>query len=1496
MLQRFSTLSQHFNARFALWVAALLMIGGIASPIVAQPGKHGAFTVTAAGTVVNQYAILGANAAAGSSSITVTDITHFSNVAGSPFASAVNRLEDGELLLIIQMQGANVRTTDDADYGIVTNYNGAGTYEFVYVNGATNTNTINLKCALKNSYSTAGRTQIVRVPQFTTLTVNVGASITSTPWNYTGSIFRDLAGTSVSTKSLDILPTTPASSVSFPSASASRGGIVAVHVSGTLTLNGTINVSSHGFRPGLIDNTTSPAGAAAYLFYRTPNDFGGAAKGEGIAGYHTDYDSYGGRYGRGAVANGGGGGNAHNGAGGGGANGHNGNARFRGAGIMSVATATWAQAWALDPDYIANGNALVTTNSGGGRGGYSYANANANALTQGPSNTAWGGDNRDPVGGLGGHAIVNIANSRIFMGGGGGAGENNSNSAERGGRGGGIVYVYASTISGSGQILANGETPPPTRCCPSGTPTLSAQTGNDGASGGGGGGSILVNTTSLGSATLYANGGGGGVQYIELGNESEGAGGGGGGGYITATVALTQGVNAFVNGGQYGTTNSPSLTEFTPNGATSGCDGKVDGSALSSSTIPSYVASCNVDFDEDGISDANDIDDDNDGIPDAYDVCPTGASSNTDFDCLQDILDNDIVNGTGAGIDPSKDEDNDGILNYLDKTDGDGGNDFFNSCTDANADGICDNLPLLIDRDRDGVPNFYDRDSDGDGIADIVEVGGIDIGDGQISALYSLTVLYLDDNEDGSLAGTEATAEGATKNGLLRTYDPDEAGVSLVATIADKDGDGVPNFLDLDSDNDGIPDVIEAGGNDSDGDGKPDVSSDSDGDGYSDAYDKDQDKKLGIDIGPTINTLVYTFDDFMTPNNLAGDQEYVTSSANFRLCPDNHDYKFSPILPAPYSPARYAADVLVNWLDLDSDGDGLPDLIEAGGADADNNGIADNFADTDLDGFNDTYDPDIDLTVGIDAGRSSRPLERTLFDNNSDGLNAEGYAKNNPDGDLWANWLDVDSDDDGMPDFTEATIWPDANSDGFADNDPNGTTAYHPNSVAFADADNDGWGDTKITPLASWPADNNADGKISTEWKTTSGSSSMNFDGDIVPDLYDLDSDNDGILDIDEMMTNAATTFAGHSTTSQSSSLSGYEDLMRSRYEIDGFNPPNSDNAADGYDYRDIDSDADNHRDWIEGFDGTNDANVDALYEYILKANAWTVVGCGSHSGCTSYQTSIDADADGYPAFLDMNDASATSNQGTNFTPPFLDLSSAYYFDVDEDGLVDFFDPTYNGRPSLEPATTTGANTPSQYDQVAGAGTPNYRNNSLVNVTLPVEWVLADAQPNGNNSILYWQLSQENLIDFYQIEKSFSGQQDEFKPISDLIDATNIGSAYSFSDPQALSTPAAAIYYRIRAVGVNGGVSYSPILALSTQGREIHMVAYPNPAHESLTVETTLEAPATLRLISAIGQTVFSTPVEMGTSSKTLSIGNIPPGVYMLVLSDGSAHIPVLIQ
>lgn len=103
---------------------------------------------------------------------------------------------------------------------------------------------------------------------------------------------------------------------------------------------------------------------------------------------------------------------------------------------------------------------------------------------------------------------------------------------------------------------------------------------------------------------------------------------------------------------------------------------------------------------------------------------------------------------------------------------------------DSDFDGLIDSFETnvasedLLDVDNDGVPAYFDRDSDGDGISDSIESGADTDGDGIANSM--------DQDADG--------------NGIP---DAEEFGDNPVLPI-DSDNDGILDFADLDDDNDSI--------------------------------------------------------------------------------------------------------------------------------------------------------------------------------------------------------------------------------------------------------------------------------------------------------------------------------------------------------------------------------------------------------------------------------------------------------------------------------------------------------------------------------------------------------------------------------------------------------------------------------------------------------------------------------------------------------------------
>ena len=533
----------------ALPLTCLILLFSLSAK--AQKGKDGAGNYTSGVKILNRYTTPFASIHAGDTKFSVTNIadlfgsTSFTNSV-NPFHS--DSVQYGDLLLLIQVQGADIDTSDTGAYGTVTALNNTGNYELVQVFSVSG-NQIKLCYGTVNSYTQSGRsrTQVIRVPRLTTLIVNPTATVKGESW---GGV---------------------------------TGGIVCIETQGALTVNGAVSADTLGFRGGTdIILTSNPNLTASVNFYRRQLKDSSAGKGESIAGDSTDYGGLGGADGRGAPANGGGGGNGHNAGGGGGSNAafNNAVAPYNGSGIKDT-SGSWVTAWNREKP-----NFGLDSSLGGGRGGYSYGAIDTNALTEGPGLAVWLGDARHNVGGWGGHPLDYSSNNVLFMGGGGGSGEGNNGQWGVGSRGGGIVILLCNgNVSGTGSISARGQV---------GHSTPSLVYGNDAAGGGGGGGAInILASGTISGVSVHADGGKGGNQTINS-VESEGPGGGGGGGYIGLT---TNSVTQSVNGGANGITTSFAVTEFTANGATKGAPGTtasipfIDYAPACSSSLPILLTS-----------------------------------------------------------------------------------------------------------------------------------------------------------------------------------------------------------------------------------------------------------------------------------------------------------------------------------------------------------------------------------------------------------------------------------------------------------------------------------------------------------------------------------------------------------------------------------------------------------------------------------------------------------------------------------------------------------------------------------------------------------------------------------------------------------------------------------------------------------------------------------------------------------------------------------------
>ena len=725
-----------------------------------------------------------------------------------------------------------------------------------------------------------------------------------------------------------------------------------------------------------------------------------------------------------------------------------------------------------------------------------------------------------------------------------------------------------------------------------------------------------------------------------------------------------------------------------------------------------------IDSDNDGITDNYEaqstagyvpptgFDDDNDGLDNAYDDTPSGGASgsngissaefiNTDGDAFPDHQD---IDADGDGIPDNVEAQS--TLGYVapNGVPGVNGLDSAYDFTDSFSNtGLS---TTLINTDGDAEPDYRDTNSDGDATDDIAENGDSDNtatgsdndGDGLDDAFDDVLGFDVNDNNDtpSTSLGDE---DGDVNSGGDVDYRDTLSGI-------DTDGDGISDNVDIDDDNDGILDTDEVNcttipdttvnsvNNSGGGDGvatgeyplviNGDLTADNglslnrpgeyivinlgssipSGTRVRIHYWKSNDNNktirvAGLGVSSTFvaggGTLLGTINDTdisgVTSANytLTEDTQYVQLELTTRDAGRIEIIEATVLSYLSCTDSDFDGDGIINSLDIDSDNDGILDVVEA----------------------QTTAGYQAPPTTGIEAAVGANGLF-SIYEND-DTLGATGTTPTMTVNDGNPDYLDIDTDDDGIPDNIEAQ-----GTQGY--DLPSGTFGLNGADAAYEN--NDTYTATGLDPI--------------------------NFEGTGDADFRDTDSDDDGTLDIDESgLTytpgNLGTDTDGDGLDDEFDTVSGLDvndaisDPKNQLLDADGDATSTGD-----VDYRDAASIPDTDDDGI-----TDDIDIDDDNDGILDINE-DANGDADNDPLTN---PTDTDNDGIPNHLDIDadDDGIPDNveaQPTRVADGYIAPSGSGtgITDIDNDGLDDNYD-------SNTADTSTGASvglTPVNTDTITG--------------------------------------------------------------------------------------------------------------------------------------------------------------------------------------------------
>ena len=882
---------------------------------------------------------------------------------------------------------------------------------------------------------------------------------------------------------------------------------------------------------------------------------------------------------------------------------------------------------------------------------------------------------------------------------------------------------------------------------------------------------------------------------------------------------------------------------------------RTDEVANGTAVLPDYL---DIDSDNDGIDDTREgwssvdydppaiiQDVDNDGIIDAWDISLGGTPIgpvDTDGDFAPDYKD--------------LDSDNDTVLDEIEGHDADmnGVADILPSGADVDNDGLDDNFDPFTGHILPSTPSSSAPVQDTDGTEDLDWRDIDDEGDSIPTALENTDenmnsipdyLEFGDSDKDGVPNNVDVDDDN---DGIL---DVDEQDCTATCVDIDSDKDGLPDHIDLDADNDGIPDIIEAGGVDTNDDGQvdyptignPATMADADGDGLADQYDN-----TPIPNPDTDNDGINDFQDLDSDNDGIADLVEVggvdtdadgkVDEMTDPLTGDPNKNGWADVIEATVlvsedlndPTVNFDGDTVPNHLDIDSDNDGIVDVRESGGEDSNGDGLVDDGAGTFEDLNGDGWEDNHEVMPTFADGGDLNPIPDFTT----------GQDEPDFDGDGQPNWLDIDADDDGIVDNTEAQT----------------TTGY---IAPVADTDGDGLTDEYEPAMVG-----TFGGK---------GIIPVNIDGIDNDDYLDLDSDNDGELD----------TLEGHDSDNDGTA----DSASPARDGVANLGDADFDGLDDGYDNDRLSTEPTNG-----GQNGTthpdNTATTEADWREVNQNISGRTWEDDNENGINEPGEVVIANVT--VTLFDSNDnqiAVATTDANGEYI--FTDLpADTYYVVFTKPAAYGSGSPIAQGTVQTDSDADPSTGETTDY-VLATNGAEIFIDAGFFGAPLPVKLISFTGKQLNCDIQLNWVTLEEENNDYFLVQRSLDGIH--FKDLETVRGngTTDLQQQYQYVDNSA----SAENYYRLKQVDYDGKFEYSKIINVNSDcfkgNYNIGLLdIYPNPIKLggtlSMKIEMNQEETSLVSITDMYGKVlrVMEIDFDAGMNSLRMDTSDLLPGTYFL--------------